>query len=52
MTPTIVTQAAEYAAIHLAMCRYRKQGLVCSTCSDLAERAEKLARHFALREVA
>jgi hypothetical protein len=46
MTPTIVAAAAEYAAIHLAVCRYRKQGLVCSTCSDVAERAERIAaRH-------
>ena len=35
--------AAEYAAIHLAVCRYCRQGLVCSTCSDLTERAERLA---------
>jgi hypothetical protein len=43
MTHPIVAQAAEYAAIHLAVCRYRKQALRCSTCSDLAERAEGLA---------
>jgi hypothetical protein len=52
MIDTIVTQAAEYAAIHLAVCRYRSQGLRCSTCSDLVERAEKLARRFRLAEAA
>jgi hypothetical protein len=36
--------AAEYRDIHLAACRYRAQGLVCSTCSDVVERAERLAR--------
>jgi hypothetical protein len=36
--------AAEYRGIHLAACRYRAQGLVCSTCFDVAERAERLAR--------
>ncbi|HZO27370.1 MAG TPA: hypothetical protein VFH48_15425 [Chloroflexota bacterium] len=35
--------AAEYAAIHLAACRYRHQGLVCSTCTDTVERAQRLA---------
>jgi hypothetical protein len=33
--------AAEYRDIHLAACRYRRQGLVCSTCSDLSERAAR-----------
>ena len=33
------TAAAEYRDIHFAVCRYRRQGLVCSNCSDLAERA-------------
>jgi len=31
----------EYAEIHEAVCRDRKQGLVCSTCSDTAERAAR-----------
>ena len=35
--------AAEYRDIHLAACRYRRQGLCCSTCTDLSERAERLA---------
>jgi hypothetical protein len=28
-------QVAELAAIHAAVCRYRRQGLVCSTCTAL-----------------
>jgi hypothetical protein len=43
MAPTYRTSAAEYAAIHHATCRYRRQQLVCSTCTDLAERAARLA---------
>lgn len=31
-----------YRDIHLASCRYRKQGLVCGTCSELAERAQRV----------
>jgi hypothetical protein len=38
--PTVAEQAIEFRDIHLAVCRYRAQGLVCSTCADLAERAE------------
>jgi len=37
-------RAREYAEIHAAACRYRAQGLVCSTCFDLDERAARLAR--------
>jgi len=44
MTPTNVAQAVEYRDIHLAVCRYRRQGLCCSTCSDLTERVERIAR--------
>jgi hypothetical protein len=49
MASSIVTAdsaraAAEYRDIHLAACRYRAQGLVCSACSDVVERAERLAR--------
>jgi hypothetical protein len=33
--------AIEQHQIHLAVCRYRRQGPVCSTCGDLAERAER-----------
>jgi hypothetical protein len=49
MTRSIVAAAAELAAIHQASCRYRRQGLVCSTCSELAERAERVARRFGLQ---
>ncbi|HZO31679.1 MAG TPA: hypothetical protein VFH48_37435 [Chloroflexota bacterium] len=48
LADTIARAAAEYAAIHEAACRYRRQGLVCSTCSGLAERAERLARRAGL----
>ena len=34
---------AELAAIHASACRYRRQGLACSTCCDLAERAARCA---------
>lgn len=30
--------------IHRAVCRYRSQGLVCSTCGDFAESAERARR--------
>jgi hypothetical protein len=40
--------AAEHRDIHLAACRYRRQGLVCSTCTDLAERAERAARRASM----
>lgn len=43
MTHRILAPAAELAAIHAAACRYRKQSLVCSTCTDLAERAARCA---------
>ena len=37
-------RAREYAEIHNAACRYRAQGLVCSTCTELDERAARLAK--------
>lgn len=37
-------RAREYAAIHRAACRHRAQGLCCSTCSELNDRAARLAR--------
>lgn len=40
------TPVAEQAAIHEACCRWRKQGLVCSTCHQL----QALATHLAERE--
>lgn len=36
--------AIEAHEIHAAACRYRRQELRCSTCSDLAERAIRAAR--------
>jgi hypothetical protein len=39
MTHRIVPDHAELAAIHAAACRYRRQGLACSTCCELAARA-------------
>jgi hypothetical protein len=44
MANTIVAQAAEYAAIHQAVCRSRKQGLCCSTCYLLADRVARIER--------
>lgn len=35
-------RARELAEIHNACCRHRRQGLVCSTCTELNGRAEKL----------
>jgi hypothetical protein len=40
--PARVAAAIESAEIHLASCRYRRQNLVCSACSDLVERANRL----------
>lgn len=44
-TATRAYAAIEASEIHRAVCRYRRQQLCCSTCSDLAERA--LARETA-----
>jgi len=44
-TPSYRTSAAEMAAIHAAVCRWRRQGLVCSACCELDERAERVAAH-------
>lgn len=35
-------RARELADIHDAVCRWKRQGLVCSTCDDLRERADRL----------
>lgn len=44
MTQTSYLQpAAEYAAIHLAACRYRRQGLACSSCSAALQYARPIA---------
>ena len=34
--------AVEAHLIHRSACRYRRQQLACSTCSDLAERAARV----------
>jgi hypothetical protein len=55
MAQTIVAAAraaAEYRDIHLAACRYRRQGSCCSTCSALSERAERLAARLRVAEAA
>jgi hypothetical protein len=56
MAQRIVAPAARAAIecrdIHLAACRYRRQGLVCSTCSDLVERANRLAARLRVAEAA
>lgn len=36
--------AIEYRDIHIASCRYRRQRLVCSTCSDLILRAQRAVK--------
>ena len=46
--------AADYRDQHLSVCRYRAQGLICSTCTDVTERAQRMARLVprpAIREV-
>lgn len=35
--------ARQAAEIHQAVCRYRRQGLRCGTCSETVERAARLA---------
>jgi hypothetical protein len=39
MATRILPPAVERYEIHNAVCRARRQGLACSTCSDLHERA-------------
>jgi hypothetical protein len=46
------TSVHEQAAIHAAVCRARRAGLVCSTCSELAERASRAAAALGLAEAA
>ena len=41
------TSYTELALIHAAVCRARRQGLCCSTCIDLAERAARAPRQLA-----
>jgi hypothetical protein len=49
MTSTIVLAriAWERFEIHAATCRSRRQALVCSTCAELVERADRLADRLA-----
>ena len=49
MTTPSYPDPTELAAIHAATCRARRVGLVCSTCTELAERA---ARAAAVRQIA
>jgi hypothetical protein len=42
----------ERSEIHAAVCRYRRQQLACSTCSDLSERADRAIRASAPVSVA
>lgn len=44
-----MTARAEARAIHLAACRYRAQGLICSLCRSVVERAERAAALAAQR---
>jgi hypothetical protein len=50
MAHRILPPAVERFEIHAAVCRDRRQGLACSTCCELAERAARCA--FVLREAA
>jgi hypothetical protein len=43
MAHRIVHPSIEQRDIHLAVCRARRAELVCSTCSELAERATRAA---------
>ena len=47
MDPTRLPRIIERDAIHAAVCRARKAGLVCSTCSDFAESADRARRALA-----
>jgi hypothetical protein len=38
----LAERACEAYAIHIGFCRYRRQGLVCSTCTELHERRMRL----------
>jgi len=44
MAHPILLTAPERYEIHAAVCRARRQGLCCSTCSELAERAAAALR--------
>lgn len=42
-----VPDPIEYRDIHLSSCRWRRQGVVCSTCTELVERADRAIRRLA-----
>ena len=42
-----VARVLEQHEIHNAVCRARKQGLCCSTCTELSERAARARRILA-----
>lgn len=52
--PIVLAARVERYHTHIAVCRYRRQGLACSTCSDFAESAERAAARLVIlhREVA
>jgi hypothetical protein len=47
MDSTRLARLIERYEIHTAACRYRKQGLCCSTCSDYADAAARACRALA-----
>jgi hypothetical protein len=49
MTPVSYSPAVEVDLIHQAVCRARRQGLVCSTCCELAERTERVLAAAAVK---
>ena len=44
VTLDTLQQTIEARDIHLAACRYRSQGHVCSTCTEVVDRAERAIR--------
>jgi hypothetical protein len=44
VAPAVARAAIEYRDVHLAVCRYRARGLVCSTCAELVDRADRAIR--------
>lgn len=46
------TSIVEQAAIHAAVCRARRAGLLCGTCTELAERAARVAVALQIAEAA
>jgi hypothetical protein len=41
MTRSIVAATIDYRDIHLTVCRARRSGLACGTCSEFIERAAR-----------